>query len=246
MWDRIKRGGPTLSDIEDISLLIVLFLIMMFSLLAQFFPQLNIFFSNYLTLIYITILFTARIIYKKIDEVHSLMFLRFPTRDFNALTRQIFERHPKSKTIDLFAYDGTKFFHAIEDLKFGTEEIRILLYKNSPDLKKILDLWERFNNIGSCRKLIIRTYEFNPSFYYISIDKNEGYFGFFNPAYVVSPGKGRIPFDSYLQVQITGPYPLARTSPIEGAILEDLRIWFDDVFDCHSEPLFIIPPEKHE
>lgn len=234
----------TIDEIENKALIIGLGLIILLNFLAPFIPGLDVYFSNNLSVIYVSILLIARIIYKKLDEIHYLFLRSDSSQDFNKITRQIFEKNPKSQIIDIFAYDGTKFFHSIEDLKLSTEKIRILLYNDIPELDKNLDLWKGLNNNGSCKQLIIKTYNFVSSFYSISIDLDDGYFGFFNPSYVVSPGKSGIPSNSYLKVQVTGPYPLTSTNPLDNAILEDLDAWFNDIFDNYSELLYDSDPPK--
>jgi hypothetical protein len=223
----------TINEVENIALYFGLCVIIVLNFLIPFVPALNRYFSQSSVPFYLAILVITRILMKKMDEIRVILALpSAPTSDFNYEIRQLFKRHPKSRTIDILATNTRKFYHAMEDLQFYAGEIRILLYEQTPAMDSIVERWKALYERGICRKLEIRTYEFTPTFYGVSIDRKEGYFGFFDPAYMANPQV------SLGLMQITGPYLLTKTNPMGRAILEDIQKWFDVAFKHHTKELY--------
>lgn len=226
------RDIPPFDKLEDYALWFGLLAIIVLNLFSPFLPALDNYFSqNYTSLYLIALLMVAKILLKKIEETRAIIDMQStPTTDFNYEIRQLFKRHPKSGTIDILAADANKFYHAIKDLEFEANNIRILVYYNSGHLKRIPGQWDELYDDGKIgKKLEIKKYKVSPVVYSILIDGKEGLFGFFRPAHM----KNGVMEDG--QMKITGPYLIKKTNPAERQIIKGLQDRFDPEFKDYAE-----------
>lgn len=225
--------SPPFDKLEDYALWIGLLAIIVLNLFSPFLPALDKYFSqNFTSSLYlIALLMIAKILLKKIKQIRVIMDQQStPASNFNDEIRQLFERHPKSGTIDILAADANKFYHAIKDIEFKADEIRILVYYNSERIKHISGQWDELYDDRKIRqKLEIKKYKVSPVVYSILIDGKEGFFGFFRPTQLKNGSMA----DG--QMKITGPYLLKKTNPGEREIIKDLQDRFDSEFKDYSE-----------
>jgi len=227
----------TLAEVEDIAIYVGLGVVLLAEFLSGVLGSVRNIIGTSSAPSYVLGLLALRLVVKKLNILNSnLVGPPIPPRDFNQHIRHLLRNNPRVNRIDILATNSRKFYHAIEDLTFYSDEIRILLYEKTPDLPAISERWRLWQIQGRCSRLSMRTYSYTPTFYGISIDKQEGYFGFFDPQYMANPD------ENVGHMQISGPYPLSIDSPLTRYILNDIQRWFDITFEQHSISLLEIPP----
>lgn len=223
----------TIDEIENIALYLGLGIIIVLDFVSPFIPLLSTYFSKNSAPFYLATLLVFRILLKKIAEVRAATALPSSLGlDFNTQIRELVKTHPRVHSLDFLATNTRKFYHAIEDLEFYAETIRILIYEKTPDLENIVERWKALRENGICKNLDIRAYTITPTVYGMIIDGKDGCFGFFNPAYMVNPQV------SLGIMQVTGPYLLMQANPVERAILTDVQYWFNELFEHHAKKVY--------
>jgi hypothetical protein len=227
-----------LDQLEDVGLYFVLVIIFVLQIVDSIdtdniiLPQLDLStWSTLLTFIFFFSLF--RVLIKKIDDLRGAFIHDIDLNaSLNHQVGELIKKKPALDTLDILAADTTNFYHALVDLHFHANQIRILLYSKTSGVEDIIAQWVNLKNDGGiCNELIIRAYDISPTFYGMIMDRSDGCFGFFHPKYVVNPAlnfKGRS----------TGPYVLDHHSPMGMKIVQDISDWFDQAFESHSKLVY--------
>lgn len=226
----------TLEELEDLAIYIGLGLLVSLEFLSNVLPAVQTVVGPSSVPTYALGLLALRLLVKKLIRLER----RFAPPDaelgdFNQNVRHLFRDHPRPHRIDILATNTRKFYHAIEDLAFYADEIRILLYENTPGLDTIAARWKLWHEQGRCGRLLMRTYPYTPTFYGMCIDRQDGAFGFFDPDYMADPTAPAGP------MQVSGPHLVSRDSPVTRDILDDVQRWFDVTFQYHSHELLSCP-----
>jgi hypothetical protein len=229
----------TLDQIEDIALYIGLSIVLILEFMSSFVTPLNNLLSEKTILLYALTIITFRILLKNIVKILSLLTSQTATnKEFNEEIRKLIKNRPRIKTLDFLATNTRKFYHAIEDLDFHVDHIRILIYERTPNIDNIIERWKTLEKKGVCKSFQIKTYNTTPTFYGMVIDKKDGCFGFFDPGYMTNPKE-------HLGVMlITGPYILSTNSPMGREILTDIQNWFDELFTKHAKELYSVKKDE--
>jgi hypothetical protein len=227
-----------LDQLEDWALYFVLFLIFMFQIVSSIdadntiFPQLDLdTWDTLLIFIFFSSLF--RVLIKKIDDLRGAFVHDLDLgSSFNHQVGELIRKKPALETLDILAADTTNFYHALVDLRFHADQIRILLYSKTSGMEDIIAQWVDLKTEGRmCSELIIKTYDISPAFYGMIMDRSDGCFGFFSSKYVANPALN-------LKTRSTGPYVLDSHSPVSMKILQDLCVWFDQAFESNSRLVY--------
>ena len=220
------------NQIENIALYFGVLILIILDLLSTYIPVLSSYFNSNSAPLYIVTLLVFRILFKQISELKkSLVPNHTDLSSFNDRMQFLIKRKNKFRSIDFFATSSRKFYHAIEDVDFYAEEIRILIYHKTPDLDRIKEMWEKLQERGKCKKITIKTYRINPTFYGLVINNEEGLFGFFEPNYLDNSSS------EFNYMQIRQHYTLSKSIIRDQQIVLDIRLWFNKIFDSHSEIL---------
>jgi hypothetical protein len=174
-----------------------------------------------------------RVLIKKIDDLRgSLVPDTDLSSSFNHQVGELIQKKPALDTLDILATDTKNFYHALVDLHFHADQIRILLYSRTSGIDDIIKEWmDLKSNCKICNELTIRTYDTSPTFYGMIMNKSDGCFGFFYPNYVANPALS-------LKKRSTGPYILDHHSPMGMKILQDMSVWFDQAFEANSKLIY--------
>ncbi len=148
--------------------------------------------------------------------------------DLNSQIRDIVNSHPKLQYLDILAIDTRKSFPAFEDLNFYVDTIRILMHERVSDPQEVIKSWKTLQDRGTCKKLEVKIYSSTPTFYGILLDRKYGCFGFFEPQNSIMGEQ------AHKKALITGPYLLSQKTPLEEAIISDIQMWFDYLFENYS------------
>jgi hypothetical protein len=227
-----------LDQLEDVGLYFVLVLIFTLQIIAsidtenKILPQLDLAtWSTLLIFIFFSSLF--RVLIKKIDDLRGAFIHDADlSSSFNHQVGELIKKKPALDTLDILATDTTNFYHALVDLHFHANQIRILLYSKTSGVDDIIAQWVDLKNDGKiCNELIIKTYDISPTLYGMIMDRSDGCFGFFYPKYVADPALN-------INKRSTGPYVLDHHSPMGMKILQDLNTWFDQAFESHSRLVY--------
>jgi hypothetical protein len=183
------------------------------------------------TLLFFSSLFG--ILIKKVDDLRGAFVHNADLgSSFNHQVGELIKEKPALDTLDILATDTMNFYHALADLHFHVDQIRVLLYSNNPEMKNIVTQWVDLKTDNKiCNELIIRAYDMTPAFYGMILDKSTGCFGFFYPKYMANPAQS-------LKRRSTGPYVLDNHDPMEMKILQDMSTWFDQTFESYSEYIY--------
>jgi hypothetical protein len=145
---------------------------------------------------------------------------------------ELIKRKPALDTLDILATDTTNFYHALADLHFHADRIRILLYSKTRGLEDIIDQWVELKTDGKiCNELYVRAYDMSPNFYGMIMDRSDGCFGFFYPKYAADPTQN-------IKRRSMSPYVLDQQNPMEMKILQDMSTWFDQTFESNSSLVY--------
>jgi hypothetical protein len=227
-----------LDQLEDGGLYFVLFLIFVFQIISsidtnhELIPKID--FGTWgILLIFFFFLTLFRVLIKKIDDLRGAFVHDIDLNaSLNHQVGELIKKKPALATLDILATDTTNFYHALVDLHFHANQIRILLSSKTAGIDDIIAQWTDLKNDGKiCNELIIRTYDLSPTLYGMIMDRSDGCFGFFYPKYVANPAPSN-------NKRSTGPYVLDHHSPMEMKILQDMCVWFDQAFESHSRLVY--------
>lgn len=228
-----KKWILNIDEIENFALYIGLGIVIFLDFISQFIPILSSYFVQSSAPFYLSTLLVFRILYKKISEIRTSTGLASSLgKDFNARISELIKAYPRMNTLDFLATNTRKFYHAIEDLEFYADTIRILIYEDTPEVENIVEQWKKLCDKGICKNFELRTYSTQPTFYGMIMNGKNGCFGFFNPNYMSNPKK------NLGIMKISGPYLLQHKNPVEKAVLSDIEDWFNNVFEHHSKKIY--------
>ncbi|MFZ5857386.1 MAG: hypothetical protein ACOYZ6_11195 [Chloroflexota bacterium] len=187
--------------------------------------------SALLTFVFFFSLF--RVLMKKVDDLRSSFVHDTDVgSSLNHQIGQLIKSKPALDTLDILATDTTNFYHALSDLHFHADRIRILLYSKTRGMEDIVGQWMDLKTESRvCNELLIRAYDMSPNFYGMIMDKSDGCFGFFYPGYAVDPTQN-------IKRRSMSPLVLDNHNPTEMKMLQDISIWFDQTFESSSSPVY--------
>jgi hypothetical protein len=163
--------------------------------------------------------------------------------EFGDAINNLFLKRDTVDTMDIFAHTSEKFYAFIRDRKMKINKVRVLL--RSPDAsypfsfpvnkeeqeftrQKIHLLkkdWENLSQEGYINQLSVKAYNFEPSFFGITIDERKALIGFF------------LPRKDRTGVKALTCYIISDTTEYERAMLTDFKRWFDTIFNSFSSKM---------
>lgn len=224
-----------LDQLEDWVLylgLVLLFLLQLASSAGLIIPSNeNNTWEAFLSIAFVGALF--RVLIKKIDDLRSSFVHDADVgSSLNHQIGQLIKSKPALDTLDILASDTTNFYHALTDLHFHADRIRILLYSKTRGMEDIVDQWVDLKTDGKvCNELHIRTYDMSPNFFGMIMDRSDGCFGFFYPGYAADPTQN-------IKRRSMSPLVLDNHNPTEMKMLQDMSIWFDQTFESSSSLVY--------
>ena len=224
-----------LDQLEDWVLylgLVLLFLLQLAGSAGLIFPSNeNNPWGAFLSIAFVGALF--RVLIKKIDDLRSSFVHDADVgSSLNHQISQLIKSKPALDTLDILATDTTNFYHALSDLHFHADRIRILLYSKTRGMEDIVEQWTDLKTDSKvCNELQIRSYDMSPNFYGMIMDKSDGCFGFFYPGYAVDPTQN-------IKRRSMSPLVLDNHNPTEMKMLQDISIWFDQTFESNSNLVY--------
>lgn len=220
-----QRRGPhrtsdavTLTQIEDWALYSGLFAVLIIGVISPHVPLLDKLLKDSTVPFYLALLLLGRLLLKQMDHIRHAVEGLGRQGHFNEEIRELLAVRPRSRRIDILAFDSQKFFHAFEDVEFYTDHLRILLSESAKNIEEIRGQWESLRRKGRCRDLEILTYQQTPTFYTMIIDSEYGCLGFLDPGMLMIPQRED-------RLTVTGPYALNTQGTLGRAVLHDLQHW---------------------
>lgn len=224
-----------LDQLEDWALYLGLFLIFLLQLASsaglKVIASENITLDAFLGIVFVGTLF--RVLIKKIDDLRRLFVHDADMGSgLNHQIGELIKSKPALDTLDILATDTTNFYHALADLHFHADRIRILLYSKTRGMEDIVGQWVDLKTDGKvCNELYVRAYDMSPNFYGMIMDRSDGCFGFFYPGYAADPTQN-------IKRRSMSPLVLDNHNPTEMKMLQDMSAWFDQTFESSSSLVY--------
>jgi hypothetical protein len=225
-WQKIPLG-----EIENYILYFGLIVIILLDFAGSFIPVIRNYLQDSIPT-YIVILLVFRLLTKDIKELkQNLPISGSITVDFNTQIKSLFPENAQLKQLDILGTSTRKIYHALEDLNYHVDEVRILIHEQLPNKDNAINRWKIKQRKGIFGKIEIRSYSTFPVFYAIIVNQTKGCFGFFQPLHVTNLR------DQLSAMQATGPYLISQNR-VDQAMLNDIQDWFDELFEHHSKQVY--------
>lgn len=240
-----ERKGDIILKIKDklqrmelpIIYLIIITLII-FEAFALIFPPIKGLIADKGTLFIFIVLFLIFRYFVSKYETSNLNYFK----DFAGAMDKLFENSRLVKQVDFIGLEGGYFCPNMLARDIQVNQMRALIRNPSPDIiyhhpigddqKKLKGrITDRFKgdwkslDRNKVHKLMLKVYNFDPSFFAVIVDKKMGIFGFFKP------------IDKYHYFEVMDCFILTQNTEYEKEFLDDINEWFDQVFEHYAMPI---------
>ncbi|MDP1726895.1 MAG: hypothetical protein Q8M15_08930 [Bacteroidota bacterium] len=229
----MKKFNELWSKIEKQVIYFVLFIFLSAQIVSNFIPKVDEFIngSGNLILISFILLFIFKYIEERLAKIESIS----PEigESFGDSFRIALKDAKEINNVDIFAHTGGKYYLFFKDEKIKIKKLRLLLcgkewIQNSinstskvhkktavQELSNSIEKWNSLKKAGFIEELEIYFYNHQPSFHFMTLDKNKLFWGLY------APTKGNTGIKT-LNNFIFNKYSYAHKS-----LLNDLTIFFD-------------------